>query len=77
MAEIKDEIWVLLARYLCGEATPDECLLMEMVLHENDELKRFYQQLKADFLFNQQKESKEAFFAFANLDKRIKTQNPS
>jgi len=72
MAEVRDEIWILLARYLCGEATPSECLIVEIVLHENEELRNFYQQMELDFLLNENQENKDAVNAFARLDERIK-----
>jgi len=72
MAEVRDEIWILLARYLCGEATPSECLIVEILLHENEEVRNFYQQMELDFLLNENQGNKDAVNAFARLDERIK-----
>jgi hypothetical protein len=77
MTEVRDEIWVLLARYLCGEATPSECLIVDILLSENEELKTFYQQMEMDYLINEKPENKDVINAFVKLDKRIKNSNQS
>jgi hypothetical protein len=77
MAEVRDEIWVLLARYLCGEASPSECLIVELLLNENEELRTLYYQLELDYLMNEKNGHKDTFQAFARLDERIKKSSPS
>jgi hypothetical protein len=71
MAEVQDEIWVLLGKYLCGEATSSESRLIELLLKENLDLMDFYQQLEAVYL-NERAGNETAAKAFARLDQRIK-----
>jgi len=74
MAEIQEEIWILLGKYLCGEVTPAEQQLVEILLKENMDLMNFYQQLETVYLSNGAG-NKEAMKAFARLDERIKKSN--
>ena len=75
MAKVQDEIWGLMAKYLCGEASPSEHLLVELLLKENMELRNFYQQLEMAYLLNENHGNKGASKAFAKLDERIKKSN--
>ena len=75
MQEVRDEIWILLARYLCNEATPSECLIVELLLNENQKLKTLYSQLELDYLLKEQPGNKDAVKAFATLDEKIKKSN--
>ena len=70
MAEVQDEIWALLSKYLCGEVTQTERRLVEILLEENPDLRNFYQQLEIVYLNDGG--NKQAESAFARLDKRIK-----
>ena len=72
MAEVRDEIWALLAKYLCGEASSSECRLVELLLNENAELRNFYQLMETDSMLNESDGNKNAIKAFARLDRRIK-----
>ena len=73
MAEVQDEIWALLSKYLCGEVTQAERRLVEILLEENPDLRNFYQQLEIVYLNDGG--NKQAESAFARLDKRIKKSN--
>jgi len=75
MSEVQDDIWGLLAKYLCGEASSTERLLVEILLKENEDLRNFYQQLEMAYLLNENKGNKDALYAFSKLDERIKKSN--
>jgi len=75
MAEVQNEIWTLLGKYLCGEVTQAERTLVEILLSENTDLRNFYQQLEAVYLNEGGNKQAEAENAFAQLDKRIRKSN--
>jgi hypothetical protein len=77
MTEVREEIWSLLAKYLCGEATSSECMVVELLLKENEELRNFYHQLEIAYALNETTGNKDALKAFARLDKRIKKSESS
>ena len=77
MDEVRDEIWALLARYLSGEVTTSECLIVETLLSENVELKKFYDQMRTDYLMQEPTVHEVASQVFAKLDARIKKSNRS
>jgi hypothetical protein len=68
----REEIWSLLAKYLCGEATSPECMMVELLLKENEELRNFYHQMEMAYVVEETNGNKDALKAFALLDKRIK-----
>lgn len=72
MTEVREEIWSLLAKYLCGEATSSECIVVEHILKENEEMRNFYHQMEMAYVVNDTSGNKDAVKAFARLDKRIK-----
>ena len=72
MKVVQEEIWSLLAKYLCGEATSSECMVVELLLKENDELRNFYHQMEMAYLLIEPNGNKDAIKAFSRLDKRIK-----
>lgn len=72
MTEVREEIWSLLAKYLCGEATSSECVIVELLLQENAELRNFYHQMEMAYALNEDSRHKDSVKAFARLDKRIK-----
>jgi hypothetical protein len=72
MAVAEGEIWVLLAKYLCGEVTPQESILVELLLRENEDLRHYYQQVEMAYLLNENPGNKDALRAFTQLDKRIR-----
>ncbi len=72
MEEVRDEIWALLAKYLCGEATSSECLFIETVLNENAAVRTFYQQIEQDFIINEKVDKNDPIKVFSKLDERIK-----
>jgi hypothetical protein len=72
MTEVREEIWSLLAKYLCGEATSSECVVVELLLKENEVLRSFYHQMEMAYTLNETSGNKDAIKAFARLDKRIK-----
>lgn len=77
MTEDREEIWSLLAKYVCGEATSSECIMVELLLKENEELRNFYHQMEMAYALNETNGNKEAVKAFARLDKRIKKSQSS
>lgn len=72
MTEVREEIWSLLAKYLCGEATSSECIVVELLLKENEEIRNFYHQMEMAYVLHDTSGNKDAVKAFARLDKRIK-----
>jgi hypothetical protein len=75
MEEVRDEIWALLAKYLCGEATSSECHIVEILLNENAAIRTFYQQIEQDFIINEKVDKNNPIMAFSKLDERIKKSN--
>jgi hypothetical protein len=72
MTEVREEIWSLLAKYLCGEATSSECIVVELLLKENEEMRNFYHQMEMAYALHDTSGNKDAVKAFARLDKQIK-----
>ena len=72
MTEVREEIWSLLAKYLCGEATSSECIVVELLLKENEGLRNFYHQMEMTYALNETNGKKEEVKAFVRLDRRIK-----
>ena len=77
MTEDREEMWSLLAKYLSGEATASECIMVEFLLKENEELRDFYHQMELAYVLNEPNGNKEAIKAFTRLDKRIKKSDSS
>jgi hemerythrin-like domain-containing protein len=77
MTEVREEIWSLLAKYLCGEATTSECVIVELLLRENAELRTFYHQMEMAYAMTEDSQQKDSTKAFARLDQRIKKSESS
>jgi len=76
MAEVEDEIWALLAKYLSGEVTPAERVMVELLLSEHTSLNDFYQKIQTSYSNEAVKDHKNAIIAFEKLDKRIRRSEP-
>ncbi len=74
---VREEMWSILAKYLCGEATTSESLIVELLLKENEELRKFYQTMELAYLLNESKANSDTIIAFAKLDERIKKSRTS
>lgn len=71
MASAYTDIWSLMAKYLLNEASPQECLLMEVLLRDNLELRTCYDQFTRYFGRDPGLEWSDSVNAFMKLNNRI------
>ena len=76
MVEVRDEIWSLMAKYLLNEASPQECMVVELLLAENEALRNYFTRLNTFLLMDNKHNMGDPVRAFAKLDQRIKMHNP-
>jgi hypothetical protein len=70
--EAESEVWILLAKYLCDEASAEECIQAEVLLNQDNNLRLYFQKIQTVFLMKEYAQQGEPKESFSRLNDRIK-----
>ena len=71
MKGVRNEMYSLIAKCIANEATANECLVMDAILKENEELIVIFNELKQYYRLKEKSEVRDPKSAFERVNSRL------